>query len=125
MELFMNKFYLATVLAIVITASIGSHLLMVGALGPTNSGFLVSLKSGLSGLFKRIGRFFDGWIAATLAHRERQVAMFALTKLSDRELKDIGLYRGTIARDFFLSPPERQGAAGDTASASDAVRKRR
>jgi uncharacterized protein YjiS (DUF1127 family) len=123
MELFMNKFYLATVLAIVITTSIGSHLLMVGA--PTTSGFLVSLRSGLSGLFKRVGRFFDGWIAATLAHRERQVAMFALTKLSDRELKDIGLYRGDIAHDFFLSPPERQGAAGDTASASDAVRERR
>lgn len=120
----MNKFYLATVLAIVITTSIGSHLLKVGALGPATSGFLVSLRSGLSGLFKRVRRFFDGWIAATLAHRERQVAMFALTKLSDRELKDIGLYRENIAHDFFLSLRERQGAAGDTTSASDAVRER-
>lgn len=44
-------------------------------------------------LFKRL---INRWVAAVIAHRERQAAMATLSYLSDRELKDMGLYRGQI-----------------------------
>ena len=47
----MKKAYLATVIAMVITTSIASHVLAVGALGPAAPGFLAGLRSGAGGLF--------------------------------------------------------------------------
>jgi uncharacterized protein YjiS (DUF1127 family) len=44
----------------------------------------------------RTGRLINRWIAAMIAHRERQAALVALRHLSDRDLKDIGVYRGEI-----------------------------
>jgi uncharacterized protein YjiS (DUF1127 family) len=44
----------------------------------------------------RLGRLINRWIAAMIAHRERQAALVALRHLSDRDLKDIGIYRGEI-----------------------------
>lgn len=36
------------------------------------------------------------WVAAFLAHRERQATLAMLHSLSDRELRDMGLHRGQI-----------------------------
>jgi uncharacterized protein YjiS (DUF1127 family) len=47
-------------------------------------------------LLVRIRRRVNNWVAAALAHRERQAALVALRHLNDRELKDIGLYRCQI-----------------------------
>ena len=44
----------------------------------------------------RLARHINGWIAAVIAHRERQANLVVLRHLSDRELKDIGLHRGEI-----------------------------
>ena len=44
----------------------------------------------------RLGRLVNRWIAAVIAHRERQANLVALRRLGDRELKDIGLYRCEI-----------------------------
>jgi uncharacterized protein YjiS (DUF1127 family) len=44
----------------------------------------------------RLGRLINRRIAAMIAHRERQAALVALRHLSDRDLKDIGIYRGEI-----------------------------
>jgi uncharacterized protein YjiS (DUF1127 family) len=59
--------------------------------------------SGTPDVWKRInssGRWFsrllDTWVASFLARRERQAAETALRRLSDRELRDMGLYRGQI-----------------------------
>jgi uncharacterized protein YjiS (DUF1127 family) len=41
-------------------------------------------------------RTLNNWIASIIAHRERQAAIVALSELNDRELKDIGIYRGQI-----------------------------
>jgi uncharacterized protein YjiS (DUF1127 family) len=50
-----------------------------------------------AGIFlSRIGRIINRWIAAAIARHERQAALSSLHKLSDRELQDIGLYRGDI-----------------------------
>jgi uncharacterized protein YjiS (DUF1127 family) len=47
-------------------------------------------------LLTRIGRLINCWTAAAIARHERQAGLFALRQLDDRELKDIGLYRGDI-----------------------------
>jgi len=44
----------------------------------------------------RIGRLLNSWIAAAIAHRERQAGLVALRHLSDRDLKDIGINRCDI-----------------------------
>lgn len=95
----MKRFYLATIIAIVITTSIASHLFAVGVRGSTTPRFPAGLRSWGSELFRRLGSCFDGWVACMLARRERQATIFALRHLSDRELKDIGIYRGGAARD--------------------------
>jgi uncharacterized protein YjiS (DUF1127 family) len=122
MELLMKKTYLATVIAMVITTSIASHVLAVGALGPAAPGFLAGLRSGAGGLFGRLRNFVNECIAAVRAHRERRAAIAALRSLNDRELKDIGLYRSHIGQVLFES--EWQARVSDRASGSRAGRER-
>jgi uncharacterized protein YjiS (DUF1127 family) len=47
-------------------------------------------------LLARVGRLINGWVAAAIARRERQAALYMLRRFSDRELKDIGLCRGDL-----------------------------
>jgi len=54
------------------------------------------VRRGAAILLARLGRLINGWIAALIAHRERQAALVVLRHLSDRDLKDIGIYRGEI-----------------------------
>lgn len=114
----MGKLYLATIIAIAITASIASHLFAVGMLRSTRPGFLAGLRSGMRWFGGRFKNVFDDWIAAMLARRERQAAIFSLRHLNDRELKDIGLYRSLIAHDPRLSGRERPAGILGAASAS-------
>jgi uncharacterized protein YjiS (DUF1127 family) len=44
----------------------------------------------------RLRRVVNTWVAEALAYRERQVALHALRQYDDRELRDVGLYRGQI-----------------------------
>jgi uncharacterized protein YjiS (DUF1127 family) len=120
----MRKIYLATVIAVVVTTSIASHLLAVGALGPATPGVLARLRSCVGGFFGRLKGLFDDGIAALLARRERQAAIFALRHFSDRELKDIGVYRGSVGGDPWLAERKPQAGVGDTASAPRAVNAR-
>jgi len=114
----MNRLYLATFVAVIVTTSLGSHLLAIGAMGPAKRGVRARLRSALRGLFVRLKRFVDGRVAAVLAHRERQAAMFVLRHFSDRELKDIGLCRGDLAHLGRASGRERRSAATGNAHAS-------
>ena len=54
------------------------------------------VRRGAAILLARLGRLINSWIAALIAHRERQAELAALRHLSDRDLKDIGLYRNEI-----------------------------
>jgi hypothetical protein len=114
----MDKFYLATMLAIIVTASIASHLLAVGMFRSTRPDFLTGLRSGLRRLGRRFRRGFDDRIAAALARRERHAAIFLPPHRSDRELKDVGLHRGLIAHDPRLSRREPPAGVVGTTSAS-------
>lgn len=55
-----------------------------------------TMRRGIIVLLARFRRALNGWVAAVLAHRERQAALYALRNLDDRELKDMCLYRGQI-----------------------------
>jgi len=71
-------------------------------------------------LLSHIGRLINRWIAAAIARHERHADLYALHQLSDRELKDIGLYRTDIPENLVeaaksrirMQQPERQRAAG-------------
>lgn len=43
---------------------------------------------------RRLSSLLNEWVAAFLARREHQAAMTVFHRLSDRELRDMGLYRG-------------------------------
>jgi uncharacterized protein YjiS (DUF1127 family) len=124
MEPAMKKIYLATFIGIVVTTAIASHLLAVGAIRRAEPGFLVCLRSGAGRLFDRLRDFLDDRIAAILARRERQAVIFALHRLTDRELKDIGLYRPSMVHDARTRAPERRAGVGDRALASPTVGER-
>jgi uncharacterized protein YjiS (DUF1127 family) len=47
----------------------------------------------------RLRRFINRSIAAAIARRERQASRWALHRLDDRELQDIGVYRCQIESD--------------------------
>jgi uncharacterized protein YjiS (DUF1127 family) len=46
---------------------------------------------------RRLTIRLNRWVAAMIAHREREAARFVVRSLDDRELKDIGIYRSQIA----------------------------
>jgi uncharacterized protein YjiS (DUF1127 family) len=45
---------------------------------------------------RRLTVLLNRWVAAMIAHREREAARFVLGNLNDRALKDIGIYRSQI-----------------------------
>jgi hypothetical protein len=49
----------------------------------------------------RLGRLLHGWIAAALAHRERQIEISVRRDPANRESKGVGGCRGRIARFLF------------------------
>jgi uncharacterized protein YjiS (DUF1127 family) len=108
MEPVMKKMYLATAIAVVVTTSIASHVLAIGALGPAMPGVMIDARSGARGVYGRLRGLFCACIAAIRARRERRAAMLELSSLSDRELSDIGLCRGSIACDPRQLERERQ-----------------
>jgi uncharacterized protein YjiS (DUF1127 family) len=103
MEFFMSRFYLATVVAIIVTTSLGSNVLAIAMLGPTRRDPLLRLRLGLRRSPRHIKRLVDVWVAGMLARRERQAAVCGLAGMSDRELRDIGLSRGRS--DAAVWPP--------------------
>jgi uncharacterized protein YjiS (DUF1127 family) len=119
----MKRICMATVIATIITNSIASHVLAAGILGAATPAFL-NLRSGACEYFSRLRVLFSGWIAAARAHRERRAAIFELSSLTDRELKDIGLYRSTIAHAPGSSERERQARISDGAPASPEANRR-
>jgi uncharacterized protein YjiS (DUF1127 family) len=68
---------------------------------------------GLIILLARLRRLVNRWVAAAIAHRERQARFVALHGLDDRQLKDIGLSGGqidevTAAKALIWSQPRRR-----------------
>ena len=55
-----------------------------------------TVRRGAGILLTRIGHLINRCVAAAIARHARQANLFALRQLSDRELRDIGLYRCDI-----------------------------
>jgi uncharacterized protein YjiS (DUF1127 family) len=91
----MTKFYLATVAAVVVTTSLASNILVVGTRGSARADQPRRTRSTRRWM-RRLGHLVDAWVAAMIESRERQAAIYALNRLSDRDLRDIGLDRGSI-----------------------------
>lgn len=104
----MSRIYVATVVAAFVTASLATNLLVVGVRGPVQSDVLVRLRCRTRRLRRLIRHAVDAWVASMLAYRERQAALYALRHLSDREVKDMGLYRGCHGRLSMVHQDERR-----------------
>jgi uncharacterized protein YjiS (DUF1127 family) len=96
MELFMNRFYVATIIAAVVTILLASRVLMLRGSRPDILPMLARARFDLEWVSRGAKNLVDDLIAASIANRERKAAMFALQRLSDRELKDMGFERGHI-----------------------------
>ena len=107
----MSKIYVATVVAAFVTTSLATNLLVVGVRGPVQSDLVVRLRCRARRLRRWIGHAVDAWVVSMLAYRERQATLYALRHLSNRELKDMGLYRGSHGRITVLYPDERRAAS--------------
>ena len=66
------------------------------------------IRRGAAVALARLGRLVNRWIAAFIAHRERQANLVALRRLSDRDLKDIGVCRCEICEALEESARARQ-----------------
>ena len=55
-----------------------------------------SFRPAAPAIRRRLTVFLNRWVAAMIAHRERDAARFMLGHLNDRALKDIGIYRSQI-----------------------------
>jgi uncharacterized protein YjiS (DUF1127 family) len=96
MELFMNRFYAATIVAAAATTLLASRVLVLRGSRSATPGMLARARFDLEWVLRHARNCLDDWIAANIARRERRAAIFALHRLSDRELKDMGLDRGGI-----------------------------
>lgn len=92
----MSRMYFATVVAVFVTTSLATNLLSAGTRGPVLPGMIARLRCRSQRLGRRLKRAIDTWVASMLARRERQAAVCAMHHLGDRDLKDIGLYRGSL-----------------------------
>jgi uncharacterized protein YjiS (DUF1127 family) len=63
---------------------------------PSHSTAAPAIRRGIGIFLVRFGRLVDRWVAAAIARREHQAALFALRQFTDRELRDIGLNRCDI-----------------------------
>ena len=94
----MTRIYAATVVAIFITTSLATNVLVVGARGPVAAGLSTRLRSITRRLGRGAGYLVDSWVAAMLSRRERHAVTWAFPAMSDRELRDIGLQRVSLGR---------------------------
>lgn len=92
----MSKVYLATVSAVVVTTSLASNILVVGTRSSVRPDLAGRIRAAVRRWLRRFRRSVDAWVAEVIATSERQAAIYALNLLSDRELGDIGLDRGSI-----------------------------
>jgi hypothetical protein len=104
----MSRMYFATVVAMFVTTSLATNLLVAGTRGPVAPAPMVRLRGRARRLGRRLKRAIDAWVASMLARRERQAAIYAVHHLSDRELKDMGLYRGSLGH---VARPEGRGVS--------------
>jgi len=96
----MKKIYLMTSAAAIVAVAVVSEMRAAEALNPAGPGLRRSLYVVAARLSRRLRRIVNNWIAAMIAYRAHQVTLAALGNLSDPELKDFGVYRGSPGSAF-------------------------
>ena len=91
----MSRVYFATIIAVFVTTSLATNLLLIGTRGPIALATPAKLRLRRR-LSRRIKRLLDRSVAAMIARLERQATKAVLRQLGDRELGDIGLYRDCV-----------------------------
>jgi uncharacterized protein YjiS (DUF1127 family) len=91
----MSRIYFATAIAVFVTTSLATNLLLIGTRGPIAFGLPARLRVRRR-LSRRIRRFIDNHVAAMIARREREATRAVLRQLDNRQLRDIGLYRDCV-----------------------------
>ncbi len=94
----MTRIYAATMLAIFVTTSLATNVLVVGTRGPFATLLSTRLRSVSRRLRRRVKGVIDARVAAMLSRREEQASAWAFHHVSDRELKDVGFYRTRVSR---------------------------
>ena len=91
----MSRAYFATIIAVFVTTSLATNLLLIGARGPVALDVPGKLRLRRR-LSRRARRLLDAVIADVIARHRRQATGIAVHQLDDRQLADIGLYRDCV-----------------------------
>jgi uncharacterized protein YjiS (DUF1127 family) len=67
----------------------------------------VAFKRSLRFYATRLARWFNDWVNAVIAHRERQAQLYTLRSLSDRDLQDLGINRSQIGEGLAQAAADR------------------
>jgi len=94
----MNQFYVATMIAAVVTVLLASRVLALRASRSAIPRVLARLKFDVEWCLRDARNLVDDWIAANLADRERRAVTSLLHDFGDREAGRIDLDRGGIGR---------------------------
>jgi uncharacterized protein YjiS (DUF1127 family) len=76
---------------------------------PSNATVASAIQRRARFLLKRLGRLLNHWLAAAIAEQARRADIAVLRRLSDRELKDIGLTRGDLGEGLAEAARSRIG----------------
>ncbi len=96
----MKKIYLMTAVTLIVTIAVLSQMRSAEAFAPAGPGLRQRLHAAARKTFRRLRRLLDNLVAAGIAYREHHVTLSALRNLSDTELKDFGVYRGSPRSAF-------------------------
>lgn len=96
----MKKTHLMSAVAMIVVVAVVSHMRAVELLNSAGPALRQRLYVAAAGLSRRLRRSVNNWIAAMIAYRAHQVTLAALGNLSDPELKDFGVYRGSPGSAF-------------------------
>jgi len=98
-EAFMKKIYPKRAVAMIVVA-VMSQMCAAKASNQAKPGLRQRLRAAAAGPSRRVWRIVNNWIAAMIADRERQATLSALGDLSDAELRDFRVYRGSPGSAF-------------------------
>jgi uncharacterized protein YjiS (DUF1127 family) len=96
----MKKIYLMTAVAAIVVVAVMSQMRAAEALNPEGPSLRQRLYAAAARLSRRLRRIVNNRIAAMIAYRAHQATLSALGNLSDPELKDFGVYRGSPGSAF-------------------------
>ena len=92
----MNRFYAATMIAVVVTTLLASRVIVLRASRSAGPGLLARLRFDLEWFLRGARGCVDDWIAASIARRERDTVSPLLHDRTEGELGDMHLDRGCI-----------------------------